>query len=197
MTIYLVRHAAVDSAWAGRCYGCRDVALSADGAVATDALAAAWPHAVPTRIVHSGLSRTRRLAEALAARFPAASLSSDVRLRERDYGTWQGRTWDAIYADHPDMHNVIHQPSTYNPYDGETTTAMQQRVAGWLAEQPSAETTVAVTHSGPIAALAGHLHDRPATEWTPWMLPTLGVLRIDCDASGTWQPVVLPSGQPS
>lgn len=187
LDIVLIRHAEVESVWKSICYGAMDVPLSEHGARASVELAqriAAGP--MPTKIFHSGLRRTEYLAEAIAACLGnTAAVVSDARLRERNYGDWQGSTWDDAYASDPEhFHHLIERPDTYRPPGGETTTEMQSRIVDWFDEirtsEPTvpAETIIAISHSGPIAALAGHSLRLPATRWQPWMLGYLESIRF-------------------
>lgn len=173
--VVLIRHAEVEPAWKSICYGALDVPLSAPGIQASRCCAEQIDARVaPARIYHSGLGRTEQLAGLIAERFPGVSLVSDPRLRERNYGRWQGLTWDAAYGSDPEhFHDLIDQPDTYRPPDGETTSEMQRRVVQWYQEitaSPFYGRIIAVSHSGPIAALAGHLVGAAANQWQPWML---------------------------
>jgi broad specificity phosphatase PhoE len=134
----------------------------------------------PTVIFHSGLSRSRWLGERVRTTInyydQACELLEDVRLRERNFGDWEGRTWDDVYASDPDnFHGLIDKPDTYRPPGGETTTELQRRVVQWYQQcgqhqSQEARTVIAITHSGPIAALAGHLLKLTPEHWSPWML---------------------------
>ena len=57
----------------------------------------------------SGLSCTQFLAEAIAKACSASvQVREDSRLRERNYGEWQGLTWDEAYASDPkNFHGLI------------------------------------------------------------------------------------------
>ncbi|WP_417739018.1 histidine phosphatase family protein [Rosistilla oblonga] len=197
--VIMVRHGAVDPQWKGICYGAMDVSLSEQGY--SDSRRAARQLSErfhPSVIFHSGLSRTRFLAEEIAQAYGGAiPCIEDHRLRERDYGDWQGQTWDAAYASDPDnFDGLIEDPDHYRPPGGETTSQMQARVAQWFSEQlnPSGharpKTLIAVSHSGPIAALAGHLHKKPPTQWQPYTIGTLESIRVRQIAIGEqtrWQ----------
>jgi len=103
-------------------------------------------------------------------------IREEHRLRERNFGDWEGKSWDAAYASDPDnFHGLIDKPDTYRPPGGETTTELQCRVVQWFEDfvaqdLGSASTVIAVTHSGPIAALVGHLLHLAPRDWSPWLL---------------------------
>jgi broad specificity phosphatase PhoE len=185
--VILIRHAEVMHDWKSRCYGAMDVPLSQAGILASQQRAdelALGP--APVRILHSGLQRTQRLAAMIGEHFPATPIIEVPALRERDYGGWQGKNWDEVYASDPDFHNVIHQPDTYRPPGGETTREMQVRVVSWFESLLSPESSdwlvsgpiIAISHSGPMAALAGHCLELHATEWGPWMVRYLDALHF-------------------
>lgn len=209
----LVRHGEVDLAWKGMCYGTLDIPLSEQGAQQSlkvaESLCDRWQ---PSVIFHSGLTRTRFLADAIACLCPkSVALHTDTRLQERNFGQWQGRTWDEAYATDPEnFHGLIEHPDTYRPPYGETTAELQRRAVSWLNEASEAcgarehrlgGPVVAVAHSGPIAAIAGHALKLHARDWGPWMIRTLEYLlitnsssrsiggygRVERDAFGTCQ----------
>jgi broad specificity phosphatase PhoE len=188
--LILIRHGEVDVAYKGVCYGAMDVPLSERGAAESQQLAQRIVTQVqPAAIYHSGLTRTQTLAHMIAQRLPnRINVIADNRLRERNYGDWQGTSWDEAYASDPEhFHDLIERPSTYRPPGGETTTEMQMRVVRWYEALTSVadyelqglpSVAIAISHSGPIAALAGYLQDLHPRSWHPWMIGTLGALRI-------------------
>jgi broad specificity phosphatase PhoE len=169
----LVRHTAVDDGYAGRCYGALDVPLSPAGkldAARLVPLLAAWR---PQWVCHSDLLRTRTLAAAVATA-TGAPIRADVRLRERHFGTWEGRAWDAIYQEDPrSLDRLIEEPQTFAPPGGETTLELRDRVWAWYRELPAEARVLAVTHGGPIAALRGTLEGCDPGAW-PRFIPPLG-----------------------
>lgn len=187
--LILIRHGDVEPKWKPICYGTMEVPLSDQGIATSQALAiriAAMK--CPAMIYHSGLLRTRTLAEMIQRQLPEpVAVIEDVRLREREYGDWQGLTWDEIFASDPEhFHDLVEQPDTYRPPSelrrAETTTEMQQRIVAWYASLPNnydSKPIIAISHSGPIAALAGHILGQHSRDWGPWMLETLGALRIN------------------
>lgn len=183
--VIVIRHAEVELQWKPICYGTMDIPLSESGIQASRQFADDWSRRpAPCCIVHSGLQRTGALAQMLAQHFPCVPLLVDSRLRERDYGNWQGRHWEAIYAEHPDLHDLIDKPHTYCPHGGETTTQMQARAVDSLkslqrhpgvAEGP----VLAISHSGPMAALAGFCLSLHSTQWQPWTVNYLECLSFE------------------
>jgi len=180
--LILIRHGEVDLAWKGICYGALDVPLSNKGMDQSLQLAKLicqrWK---PSEIYHSGLTRTQFLAEAIAQACPAmAQVKEDIRLRERNYGDWQGRTWDEAYATDPEnFHGLIEAPDSYRPPGGESTSEVQHRAISWLMECHTVNANgpiMAVAHSGSIASIAGHVLRLHSRDWAPWTIKTLECL---------------------
>lgn len=132
------------------CYGRMDVALAEPAEAGATALMAAA--GVPIeRIVSSPSTRAQAVARIVAERTGAA-LHVDDRLREMDFGTWEGQPWSAISRTEIDA--WARDPAGYRPGGGETVNEMLRRVRhAWPSLASAAETTLLVTHAGPIRCL--------------------------------------------
>ena len=173
--ILLVRHSEVADRYRNLCYGQSDVELSASGISQSQALARQLAAEPISELYHSGLSRTQVLAEILAD-FAGISIQECPLLRERNFGAWELRPWDELYAETGDaMLGSIREPETWRPPGGETTCEMRDRVLVWFRALPSSGVIVAVTHGGPIAALRGSLGGKPVAEW-PMLIPATGTV---------------------
>lgn len=176
--LILVRHTAVDEAWAGLCYGWRDVPLSAAGEAEAARLTPLLARRAPQRVFHSGLLRARILAERIACA-AGAELRTDDRLRERHFGAWEGCSWDSIYrADATALDRLVDEPDTFAPPGGETTIALGERVWSWYCELPAGARVLAVAHGGPIAAILGTLHGDPPAAWARRIPPPGGSVEL-------------------
>ena len=138
--LWLVRHAAPLVA-PGTCYGAMDV--SADAAAthaAATRLAAALP--VAPRVFYSTLQRCEQLALDLQALRPNLTVTPDARLREMDFGAWEGRRWDDIAKKDIDAWTAAF--ATHAPGGGESLGTMLARVSAALqsAQRWSVETAV-------------------------------------------------------
>lgn len=169
----LIRHPEVAAACHGVCYGRSDIELSPAGKQTCHAIAehvARWPVA---HVIHSGLQRTRLLAEYIGQRIGVRP-TCEVALRERDFGSWEMRTWDEIYADcGDDMLKMISDPDGFRPGGGETTSAFAERVWRWSQAWSGAGVALVVAHGGTIAALLGHHRSLPVSQW-PGLIPAYG-----------------------
>ncbi|NWG45917.1 MAG: alpha-ribazole phosphatase [Alphaproteobacteria bacterium] len=149
MGVILLRHTRPDGA-AGLCYGRSDLGLAGTFEAEADAVLAALPQ--PARIVSSPLSRCLRLAERIAS-VHGVTLERDDRLREMDFGRWEGRPW----ADIPraELDAWAADFLTARPHGGESVALLAARVAAALADLAGPGPVCVVTHSGVIrAALA-------------------------------------------
>lgn len=122
--LWVVRHAAPQVA-PGTCYG--TINLQADPQ-ATLAAAHALAQALPQggRIWHSPLSRCEHLALALMRLRPDLASHSDPRLRELDFGRWEGQPWEAIGQ--PAVDAWVADFAHHRPGGGEALTHMLARV---------------------------------------------------------------------
>jgi broad specificity phosphatase PhoE len=171
--VIVVRHSPVDEKYQGICYGRSDAVLGPEGERLSHAVVeqlAIWKSAT---IMHSGLQRTRFMAERLAERLDCTAIVC-ADLRERDFGHWEMQSWNNIHARHGnEMLRMISEPETYRPGNGETTFEMRDRVLRWFDSLPNVGLTIAVTHGGPIAALLGSQRRLPVTNWVE-LIPRCG-----------------------
>lgn len=163
--LILVRHGAALGAH-GRCIGRTDLALSPEGRTAVRALARSWHGPPPSSIVTSDLARATATAAALGEGW-GMTAESDARLREMDFGDWDGRSWRELgEADGARLDRWMSSWTHERTPGGEGFPDVALRVASWLAEVRASlavgEPLLAVAHAGSIRALLCHL-----LGWTP------------------------------
>lgn len=188
--ITLVRHTEVARRWRGRCYGVTDVGLSRAGAAAIGPLAQELVGLRPDWVIHSDLTRTQRLAVAIA-RYAGCPILADPAWRERDFGAWEGQSWHAIYrASGNAMDGMIEAPGTFRPGGGETTLKLGERIMNARRSLPAGRGVV-ITHGGPIAALLGQTRGLTPRAWLD-LVPPVGTAVSMADdlrdrpAQGAW-----------
>ena len=147
MRLTLVRHTrpAVPE---GVCYGRTDVDLAPSFEDDAARVVAALPAA--ERLVTSPLRRCRRLAERIGDARGLVPVV-DERLREMDFGAWEGVRWASIsreeldaWAD--DFHHA-------HPHGGESVHVVRSRVESAIGDyRRSGLSHLAVTHAGIIRA---------------------------------------------
>jgi alpha-ribazole phosphatase len=184
--LWLVRHAQPRVA-PGICYGALDIPADAAATrAAAERLAAALPQ--QARVAHSTLQRCEQLAFELQALRPDLVSKPDHRLREMDFGRWEGQPWDGIGRSEIDAWAAAF--ASHRPGGGENLRAVLARVAAALEDLggPSshtpapAEDVVWITHAGIIRSVAWlQAHGRgvlPRSEEWPLAAPAWGEWEI-------------------
>ena len=107
----------------------------------------------PDIIIHSNMKRTRAIAMPLAQKLGIAPINAPL-WRERDFGTWESRSWASIYRETGNaMDGMIDDPEHFRPGGGETTAQLALRINEALMSLPNARSVAIVTHGGPIACV--------------------------------------------
>jgi probable phosphoglycerate mutase len=154
----LVRHGTTEWNETGRIQGWAPVGLSDRGReeAARVAEALAERHAVDA-VVASDLARTVQTAEPIAAA-AGVEVETDPRLRERDFGVFQGLSSSDFFERFPAFDLLEHGRAAAEraPESGESWIAVRERVRDAAADlRARDETVVAVTHVNPIRLLLG------------------------------------------
>ena len=159
--ILLIRHTEVALHWKHRCYGRSDVGLSRTGREHAHELARTLARKPISVLIHSGLRRTAYLAERLATLSRLEPLI-DTSWQERDFGEWEGRTWNAIWRETGSaMDGMLASPHTFRPGGGETTGELAARALGAWHALPEDGLIAVITHGGPIAVISAALARAP------------------------------------
>jgi alpha-ribazole phosphatase len=147
--IWLVRHAQ-PLVEAGVCYGALDLAADVSGTQgAAMALAAALPQGALVKT--SPLQRCERLAQVLYGLRPDLLYKVDERLREMNFGQWEGVRW----ADIPSEAITAWSDNFWAHRFGgaESVADVMARVAGvWDEAAQTDQAQVWITHAGVIRA---------------------------------------------
>ena len=150
MRLWLLRHAPVLAA-PGLCYGISD--LRADAAASRAAAASAAPRLPPGLRAHvSPLQRCEQLAQDLRGLRPDLALQTDARLREMDFGAWEGRAWAEIARAEFDAWTTDFAHAAPGGH-GEPVCEFMARVgAAWDDWRASGRDALWVTHAGVMRA---------------------------------------------
>ena len=125
------------------------------------------------RIVSSPQARCRAVAEALA-RSSGCEAMVDERLCEYDFGDWDGRPFDGLWADHGEaLAAFLGDPDSGPPPNGETAADFRARVrSAWrdLLEVGAGERVLVVGHGGVLRQFVADILDigpaaHAALEW--------------------------------
>jgi broad specificity phosphatase PhoE len=163
-TIALIRHGS--TGWAGQRYAGRtDVPLDTAGRL--DALRLADDLAGSLgpgdRLVSSPLDRALTTARTIAAA-TGATVETDERWQEVDFGAVEGLTFDEVERRWPDLARRLAAGDTAIDWPGgETAAAFEARVlAAWTELRFDARTVAVVAHAGPIRLVLARAAGRPA-----------------------------------
>lgn len=153
--IYLIRHGETDWNVARRIQGHSDIPLNQTGREQALRLAERLQYIPISRICSSDLQRAVETAQPLAQRL-GLSVHRFSELRERHYGEWEGKNYEEVRAEMPDVNEWTEQNRRYNI---ETFSSMQQRGMNCLRSIIREDTSghlVVISHGGMLNAL---LHD--------------------------------------
>jgi alpha-ribazole phosphatase len=149
--LLLLRHAEPADDARGRCYGTLDVGLSERGRRRAQELAGRLE--APAAVYSSPRVRALETAELAFGVRPIA----DERLRELDFGEFEGRTYDEIERSQPELYRRWMETPTQVEFPrGESYALLRHRVLDSLAEilaRHPAETVAIVAHGGVVRAI--------------------------------------------
>lgn len=118
---------------------------------AVDALMAEAEAEPLGRVVCSPQLRTQAVAQALAGRY-GARLHADDRLRDTDFGAWEGQPWAKLPRAELDAWTA--DPLRYRPGGGETGNDVLARVRrAWTSLASASQTTLVVAHASTVRCL--------------------------------------------
>ena len=155
----LIRHGPTEWNETGRFQGRTDLSLSALGHAHARAIATALREDAILKVYSSDLRRAKETAHAVAGA-RAVPLVEDARLREFDFGRWEGLTWDEILALDPELARRPRSAARYyRPAGGESFESVRLRVRAFLDDVIARdESPIAiVTHAGVLHAFCAEL----------------------------------------
>lgn len=154
MRLLLVRHGQTDYHDPKRAQGWSDIPLNATGRLQVAALGKALEGEPIDRVFASDLGRAQETARAIGRPF-----TTDPRLRERNYGDWEGRDFD-------DTNDALDREargrgvplSEGRPPNGESLVDVWTRVQPVIEEFRRMEgTTLVVAHGGVVGTIVAEL----------------------------------------
>lgn len=161
MRLLLVRHGQTDYHDPKRAQGWSEIPLNATGRAQAAGLGDALKNVAIDRIVASDLGRAQETVRALGRPF-----ETDARLRERNYGDWEGRDFAQTNAaivqkarDEGVDGEIVRCPN------GESVLDVWERVRPLVDELAKGEgTTLVAAHGGTLAVIVSQLiHGSPKT----------------------------------
>ena len=156
--LYLIRHGETEGAEKRRYKGSIDVPLSKNGIRQMDLLSAYIPNPL-TAVYSSDLQRAIKSAEVIAK---PHSLTPIIvpSLRERNFGIWEGMSFDEIREKYPlEFDAWAGNPLRFSPMGGESTVEVKERVIDALDKilnTHEKEQIAIVSHGGVIRIMLCH-----------------------------------------
>ena len=144
----------------GICYGRLDLLLRPDADI--DGMARAPLLVGSKRIWTSPSRRCSTVAERIAETL-SVPLTADPRLKELDFGEWEGKRWDDIPR--ADLDCWAADPLGFRAPGGESGAELIARVAEFCAELT--EDCAVVSHGGPLRVLSALLRGKTVDLFAP------------------------------
>ena len=161
----------------------RKIAFSDDEPVEPKALQklAALPDLALKRCLTSPALRARQTAEALHC-----VAETDPVLRDCDYGSWTGRSLEAVLAEDPVSLSAWMADPAAAPHGGESVVALIARIGAWLDRQAKiAGPVTAITHAPVIRAAIVYAIGAPPASFRHLDIAPLSVTALSAH-DGRW-----------
>ena len=163
----------------GVCYGQLDIGVKASFLPEAERILAVCRHekvGLGATIFTSPLRRSALLAEYLSRQL-GSQLMSDTRLRELDFGAWEGQRWDRINRAESELWTA--DVWNRSPPNGETYEQLSARVTDFAAvingDAFVGQQIIIVSHAGPLKALLSQLLGLNSAAMPPFEIALGGV----------------------
>lgn len=153
--IYLVRHGQTDWNLDRKIHGSTDIPLNENGQMQAKNVAEDISKLKINRIISSDLSRAKETAEIINEKI-GASIKLDKRLREVNYGDFEGKPVESFTEEMWDEFNKNPEKS-----NGESRVNVYKRIKSFFDELESDEgNTLIVTHSGALRMMLYYANNK-------------------------------------
>jgi broad specificity phosphatase PhoE len=174
-----------------RFQGRTDIPLDHEGLAQARALAAYLAGERFDFAIASDLSRAAATAAAIGAACDVL-VEPEPRLREMQFGSWEGLTWPEIVARTPALADQSPTaPTIYRPDDGETFDDVSERIRPVLADVTArlkpAGRALLVSHAGVMHALLRVALDEPDEASLGVTFLPASIMRLSGDGSLPWR----------
>jgi 2,3-bisphosphoglycerate-dependent phosphoglycerate mutase len=171
--IWLVRHGQTDWNLEHRYQGQRDLPLNVTGIAQAQELANELDGQHFQSLYASDLSRARQTAEVLARKFHLP-IQLDSRLRECNFGSWEGLVYQEVELHFPEEYEARRRdPLNSPPRGGESLAQVALRVAhaaSDIARQHPSGKVLLVSHGLALATLVCLARDFPVSQARTYIL---------------------------
>ncbi|MFC1879109.1 alpha-ribazole phosphatase [Chloroflexota bacterium] len=156
MHLVIARHGLTAWNLTHRFQGQTDIPLNKRGINQAEALGERLANENIAHIYSSDLLRAYRTAQAVA-QFQGCPLEKDARLRELNFGEWEGLTYQQIQEDQPQaLKEWLEIPTEFSPPGGESLGQLAGRVQDFIdtiQQNHSQQRILLVAHGGAIQVL--------------------------------------------
>lgn len=173
-TIYLIRHGATGWNQTGRYLGHTNEPILEESYSVIDKLKPFVDSLQNPFVTSSDLLRCKQTALRL---FPDTVIHYEQRLREMNFGDWEGKTKDDL-KQNPDFNTWLHSFHESTIPNGEGAADFSSRVLGWWADYTKHSDPlllkgphVIVAHGGVIRVLMTHLTGTGLETFWDWQIP--------------------------
>jgi alpha-ribazole phosphatase len=157
--IYLVRHGETDYNKMGCYYGWTDCSLAQEGIEQSEALSKVFENIRYDVMLSSDLKRAVETANIINCR--DKELLTDKRLRELNFGQWEGKSYQEVSTEYKEDWNLwIEDFENAAPTEGESFGNMNNRICEFMDEVLSLykdKSVVIVSHNGSLRIIASYL----------------------------------------
>lgn len=133
------------------------------------------------QVISSPLQRCARFANDLGTEHGAV-VTIDEGFLEMDFGDWDGRSFDELRAEDPELFTRIwREPHKYSPPNGESFEVFVNRIVGaWdkVLDRHAGEHVLVICHGGVIRALLTAVMQTPLTSMSRLDVPYACLSRI-------------------
>jgi broad specificity phosphatase PhoE len=179
--ILLARHGETDDNIEPiRIQGWRDTPLNDTGRAQAHELAERVAGEGIAALYSSELSRARETAEIVGARIGLEPII-DPRFAEGNRGELEGRLWQDVAADDPELYAAWRRAgSGFRFPGGESLQEQMDRVIAGLVDvtQAGALPALVVCHGGSIRVALSHTHNRGLDVFHDWDVPNVALVRL-------------------
>ncbi len=177
--LLLVRHGETDWNAEGRIQGMLDVPLNALGVQQAELAAAELARTIDVaEMVSSDLVRTRETATPIAEA-TGFEPRFDARIRERNFGIWQGKTYEEWRVqDAVGMARYNSGDPDYGPEGGETASQFLKRCVDAVTDLvlgSKEKTLILVTHGGVVSSMVRHAQGLNPQSARTWSVPNASI----------------------
>ena len=187
--VMLIRHGQTSWSVEKRYFGSTDIGLDEEGKRQSLAVKKAVAGLKIEQVYSSDLSRAYDFASLI---FGGRDIKKDKRLREIDFGDFEGLTHDELMDKHGDIYKAwIDNPFKKDLPNGESIADLRARmteVLGDMVDRHGGETVCLVTHAGPIKWI---IHDimKLSSIWE--FSPRLASITTIEYGDGNWRAILL------